>query len=72
MKQGGEAIHHYVEGHIEKITRTENKKRRPMAAFANELYSVPSENVVPPNTSSRLNGDVHGAIIIEVSIVGDA
>ena len=43
-----------------------------MAAFANELYSVPSENVVPPNTSSRLNGDVHGAIIIEVSIVGDA
>jgi hypothetical protein len=43
-----------------------------MAAFTNELYSVPSENVVPPNPGSSFNGDVHRAIIIEVSIVGDA
>ena len=33
VKRGAEAIHHFVEMRIEKNTRAENKKRRPMAAF---------------------------------------
>ena len=47
------------------------QKRRPMAAFSNDLNSVPGQNVVPPNPSSSFNSHVHRAVIIEIGIVGD-
>jgi hypothetical protein len=37
VKQGGEAIHHCVEGLIEKITRAENKKGGQWPPFVTDV-----------------------------------